>query len=113
MSTLLDQSKQSIETVKDQGVNKQVELKVKALDEVHDNTTVQPISDDVHDSNDEVNPPQQQQQYSIAAGRERRQIRLRFGSCFLCLWLRLLRIRNLLVIMKLSLIIIRFSGMLL
>uniref|UniRef100_A0A2N9GV50 Reverse transcriptase Ty1/copia-type domain-containing protein n=1 Tax=Fagus sylvatica TaxID=28930 RepID=A0A2N9GV50_FAGSY len=39
-------SKESIEAVKDQGVNKQVELDVEALDEVHDSTSIQPIPDE-------------------------------------------------------------------
>ena len=46
-SALIDQSKESIEAVKDQGVNKQVELDVEALDEVHDSTSIQPIPDEV------------------------------------------------------------------
>ena len=39
-SALIDQSKESIKTVKDQGVNKQVELEVEASSEVHDSTSI-------------------------------------------------------------------------
>uniref|UniRef100_A0A2N9EX70 Reverse transcriptase Ty1/copia-type domain-containing protein n=1 Tax=Fagus sylvatica TaxID=28930 RepID=A0A2N9EX70_FAGSY len=35
-----------VNDVKDQGVNKQVELEVEALDEVHDSTSIQPILDE-------------------------------------------------------------------
>uniref|UniRef100_A0A2N9IN85 Integrase catalytic domain-containing protein n=1 Tax=Fagus sylvatica TaxID=28930 RepID=A0A2N9IN85_FAGSY len=38
-------------------------------------TSIQPIPDEVQDSTDEVDAPQQQQQYSIATSREKRQIR--------------------------------------
>lgn len=41
---------------------------------------MQPIQDEVHDSTDKVNVSQQQQQYNIATGRERRQIRQRFAD---------------------------------
>jgi hypothetical protein len=46
-SALIDQLKESIEAVKDQGVNEQVELEVKALDEVHDSISIQPIPDEL------------------------------------------------------------------
>ena len=42
---------------------------------MHNSTSVQPIQDKVHDSTNEVDASQQQQQYNIATGRERRQIR--------------------------------------
>uniref|UniRef100_A0A2N9GIC0 Integrase catalytic domain-containing protein n=1 Tax=Fagus sylvatica TaxID=28930 RepID=A0A2N9GIC0_FAGSY len=60
--------KESIEVVKDQGVNKQVELEVEASGEVHDSTSIQPILNEVQDSTDEVEAPQQQQQYNIVTG---------------------------------------------
>ena len=74
-SAILDQTKEIIGAVNDRSVNKQVELEIEALDKVNDRTSVQPIQDEVHDSTDEVNVSQEQQQYNIANGRERRQIR--------------------------------------
>lgn len=73
---ILDQRKECIRAVKDHDVSEQVELEVEDLDKVHDSTSIQPIQDEVHDSTDKLNVSQQQQQYNIAIGRERRQIRL-------------------------------------
>ena len=45
-----------------------MELEVEASGEVHDSTSVQPIPNEVQDSIDEVEAPQQQQQYNIVTG---------------------------------------------
>ena len=63
---IVDQSKQSIGKVKDQGVSEHVELQVKVLDKVCDSILVQPIQVEVHDCIVEVDAQQQQQQYNIA-----------------------------------------------
>jgi ppGpp synthetase/RelA/SpoT-type nucleotidyltranferase len=73
----------------------------------------------VHDSTNEVDALKQQQQYTIAIDRERRQIRSpqRHGYASLMvllrLWLILLRIMNFLTIVKPSLKRTLLSGLLL
>lgn len=71
---MLREEKESVVAGIDHGISKQVELEVKAYDKVQDGTSTQPIQDDEHDFVDDTNE-EQQQEYSIATGRARRQIR--------------------------------------
>ncbi|TXG60466.1 hypothetical protein EZV62_015039 [Acer yangbiense] len=70
---MLHEKKDTVVVVTDHGVSKQVELEVEAFDEVQDDTLVQLTHGDVHDAID--NTEKENQQYSIATGREKKQIR--------------------------------------
>jgi hypothetical protein len=72
-SAMLRQGKKSVDVDRDQCVSKQVKLEVKAPEKVREDTSVQPIQEEVKDSLEEEAP--EEQRYSIATGRQRRQIR--------------------------------------
>jgi hypothetical protein len=74
-SVMLHPRKESIVSAgKEQGSSKKVELQVEASQRVQDNTQDQPVTD-VHDSSSDDDDPQEEQNTSIAAGRQKRQIR--------------------------------------
>jgi hypothetical protein len=74
-SAMLHPRKESVVSAgKEQGSSKEVELQVETSQRVQDSTQDQPVTD-VHDSSSDDDDPQEEQETSIAAGRQKRQIR--------------------------------------